>query len=117
MDNLRESLLCFALMKSRTDEHIMYDGVSTRVPDLNHPKFKQLNDDAVIAALFDCANVTTSMVYMWEGVEYDVRNPFFWLTQKEMVQMCNEEGVNIKTTGEDPILSTIIPNLTLSKVA
>ena len=62
------------------------DGFS--VPEESNPLYGQFKRDLIAWFLFSNFNHSVSLTGLkYQGVDWDVRNPFFWMTSKEMISV------------------------------
>jgi hypothetical protein len=83
-DNFHQSLQVFAIRKLPkkrwSNNQDQFDA-----PLIEHPAYPQFALDAVIFALFEGKNVTSSLANIhYKDKVYDIKNEFFWLTLAEL---------------------------------
>lgn len=92
-------------------------------PNMATPAYKQWNDDAIIYAMLEGKNNCTAMRNVkYKGLNYRIKNHFWWKTRKESLQVydtpgCSDIYKDAKQESEDAYLATILPTLDLSPEA
>lgn len=58
------------------------------VPNTSHPEYEQFKNDAIVWALFNGSNQSSSLGEVeYKDTIYDIKNEFFWLTKEEFGQI------------------------------
>ena len=92
------------------------------VPNQEHTDYKQWNSDALIYALFNNSSQQSSLRDIdYKGKKWDIRNHFFWMSNKEMQVLANtgfnEMYQDCKRFPEDTYVYRMLQTITLSKDA
>ena len=85
-DNFHKSMVVMAVRRLVKDTWLNHNDEFNQ-PDEKHKDFIQFALDAVIYALFNCKNHSSSLEEIkYKGKTYDIRNEFFFLTRAEMAK-------------------------------
>lgn len=62
-------------------------------PDEQHPEWEQFVNDSLVYSLFESKSNQSSLRQIeYKGKLWDIKNEFFWLSRKEMMELANEAG-------------------------
>lgn len=95
-------------------------------PDETHLKYQQFMNDALVYAIFETkSNQTSIRKVLYKGKYWDIKNEFFWLSKKQMIDLAEEHGfyeLSIDASmdssiGEERYLHTLLQNTILSPKA
>lgn len=95
-----------------------YDEYSA--PNTNHPDYQRWNNDAIVYSLFNSkSNQSSLRNVQYKGKIYQIKNEFFFMSNKEMLNLANEYDfrdmiTDIRGDGEDRYVYKLLQNIKLS---
>ena len=91
-DNFYQSMMALAVAKT-AEVNWLTDKDEMMYPNIDHPKFNDFKNDAVVFSLFESASQQSSLrdVEM-EGKTWNVKNEFFFMGRDEMMDLADNYG-------------------------
>lgn len=93
------------------------------IPNVEHPNYKEWNNDAVVYALFNTSSAQSSLRDIeYKGKLYQVENEFFFMSKQEILDIADELGQDeiyedIKEFGNERYVYKLLQTIELSKEA
>ena len=85
-ENFEQSMLCF-IPRKLTQANWLNDKDEYSIPDLEHPDFNQFKYDAIVWALFNGSNQSSSIKATYKDRDWDIKNEFFWLSREFITEV------------------------------
>lgn len=93
--NLAKCTALFAARKIITGQYANWSNHCDEylAPNESHPEWEQFVNDSLVYSLFESKSNQSSLRQIeYKGKLWDIKNEFFWLSRKDMMELANQAG-------------------------